>query len=50
MALDRLEAQLKPTDSKDIWRDYGNAEPDLIPEMEVKEFLKTAHRRPREVE
>lgn len=50
MALVRLAAQLNPSDSKDIWRYYGNAEPDLIPEMEVKEFLKTAHRRPREVE
>lgn len=41
-----LAAEMFPKDAKDIWSYYGNAQPDLIPEMTTEEFLRTAKRRP----
>lgn len=33
-------------DSMDLWRDYGNAEPEAIPDMPLEEFLDKVRRRP----
>ena len=44
-----LAAKLNPTDSKDMWAYYGNDNPEILPELELKEFLARAHRRQRTV-
>ena len=43
-----LAAQLKPKDSKDVWKYYGNHEPDAIPDMFHDEFMRKAKIRQRE--
>ena len=48
-ALVQQAAELLPSDSKDVWRHYGNDEPEQLPEWELPEFLHIVHRRPREV-
>ena len=50
MALVALAAELNPSDSTDVWRYYGNPEPERLPELEVPEFLEIVRRRPKEVE
>ena len=50
MALVALAAELNPGDSTDVWRYYGNPEPERLPELEVPEFLEIVRRRPKEVE
>lgn len=35
---------LQPSDSMEVWKYYGNDEPERLPEMAVEEFLKTALR------
>lgn len=49
MALTALAAELDPGDSMDVWRYFGNAEPEQLPELETAEFLRVVHRRPEEV-
>lgn len=48
MRLVALAAELKPGDSMDLWRYYGNAAPEKLPEFETEEFLRQAVRRPKE--
>lgn len=48
MKLVALAAELKPGDSMDLWRYYGNAAPEKLPEFETEEFLRQAVRRPKE--
>ena len=49
MALVQQAAELMPGDSMDVWRCYGNDEPELLPEWELSEFLCAVRRRPKEV-
>lgn len=42
-----LAAELKPKDSKDVWRYYGNQNAEDIPDMYFETFAETAKRRPR---
>lgn len=44
-----LASELNPSDAMDVWKYYGNENPEELPELSVEEFLKTVHRREREV-
>lgn len=43
----KLVGDMQPKDSMDLWKYYGNEEPEKLPEMSVAEFLKVVKRRPR---
>lgn len=43
-----MAVELKPRDSIDVWRHYGNAEPEKIPDMNYTEFMQAVSVRPRE--
>ncbi|MDD2432889.1 MAG: biotin-independent malonate decarboxylase subunit beta [Clostridia bacterium] len=43
----KLAAELQPKDSKEMWKYYGNEDPDQLNELSFEEFLKNAKRRER---
>lgn len=47
LALAEEIADLMPSDSKDVWRSFGNPEPEQLPELGAEEFLAKAVRRER---
>lgn len=49
IALVQLAAEHNPADAREVWRYYHNEQPEQIPEQDVKEFLATVRRRPKEV-
>ena len=44
----KLIGDMQPKDSMDLWRYYGNEEPEILPEISTAEFLKVVKRRIRE--
>lgn len=46
LELVNLGVELGVKDSMDLWKYYGNANPEAIPEMPLDEFLRTVKRRP----
>lgn len=42
-----LVAEMQPKDSMDLWKHYGNENPEKLPELSVAEFLKVVKRRTR---
>lgn len=49
LSLVKLAAEQNPSDAKEVWRYFGNKDPDQLPELETDEFLRIVHRRPKEV-
>lgn len=49
MALVDLAAEIMPSDAMDMWRYYGNEEPEKLPEMNLEDFLAAVKRRQEEV-
>lgn len=49
MKLVALAAELNPFDAQDVWRYYGNEDPEQLPELDAAAFLAAAKRRPQEV-
>lgn len=47
MKLVALAAQIKPKDSMDVWKYFGNENPATLPEMSYDEFMKNLKRRER---
>lgn len=43
LKLVKLAAELKPKDAMDVWRYFGNTQPEQIPDQSCKAFLETAH-------
>jgi len=41
-----LAVQLQPRDSKDVWKYFGNENPEGLPDMNFAEFMTTVKRRP----
>lgn len=39
MEIVKLVAEMQPKDSMDLWKHYGNEQPELLPEMSTEEFL-----------
>lgn len=48
MELVELAASLKPKDSMDVWRYFGNKDPEKLPEMSYDDFMRIVKRRVRE--
>lgn len=44
LKLVRLSIDLKPRDSRDVWKHAGNADPDALVDMSTADFLKTVKR------
>ncbi len=42
-----LAAELNPGDSKDVWKHFGNEDPDALIDMKVEDFLKSVKRYPK---
>ena len=42
LALAETIVDLQPSDAMDVWRFFGNQEPEILPELSVEEFLKRA--------
>ena len=47
MDLVKIVGDMQPKDSMDMWKLYGNENPEALPEMTTEEFLKVVKRRPR---
>lgn len=47
MELVKLVGEMQPKDSMDLWKYYGNEQPETLPEMSTAEFLKVVKRRVR---
>ncbi|MBN1785456.1 MAG: biotin-independent malonate decarboxylase subunit beta [Candidatus Methanofastidiosa archaeon] len=45
----KLAAEIKANDSKDLWKYYGNDNPDELPELPYDKFISTVKRRPRAI-
>jgi len=45
----KLAAQLNPQDAKDMWKYFGNENPEILPELPIEEFLHTVKRRERNI-
>ncbi len=43
-----LVAKMQPKDSMDLWKYYGNENPEILPELSTEEFLNVVKRRKRE--
>lgn len=43
----KLVGDLQPKDAMDLWKHFGNSEPEKLPEMSTAEFLKVVKRRVR---
>lgn len=43
----KLAVELDPHDSKDVWRHFGNENPESLPELSLPEFLSQVKRRVR---
>jgi len=42
-----LAAELNPSDSRDVWKHFGNENPGALTDMPLEDFLKTAKRYPK---
>lgn len=47
MGLVKLVGEMQPKDAMDMWKYYGNENPEILPELSTAEFLKVAKRRVR---
>lgn len=47
MDIVKLVGDMQPKDSMDMWKKYGNENPEALPEMDTAEFLKVVKRRER---
>lgn len=47
MEIVKLVAGMQPKDSMDLWKHYGNKDPQTLPEMSTADFLKAVKRRVR---
>ncbi|MBP2631885.1 MAG: madC [Firmicutes bacterium] len=47
MEIVKLVAGMQPKDSMDLWKHYGNEDPQTLPEMSTADFLKAVKRRVR---
>jgi len=47
LELVKLAAELNPADARDMWKYYGNKNPEILPELPLDEFLQTVKRRER---
>lgn len=47
MGLVKLVGEMQPKDSMDLWKYYGNENPEVLPELSTAEFLKVVKRRVR---
>lgn len=49
LELVKLAAEINPSDAKDVWKYFGNEDPEIIPDLPAKEFVKIAKRRVRNI-
>ncbi|SEJ79249.1 malonate decarboxylase beta subunit [Propionispira arboris] len=47
MDIVKLVGDMQPKDAMDMWKYYGNAKPEILPELSIREFLQVAKRRVR---
>jgi malonate decarboxylase beta subunit len=47
MDIVKLVGDMQPKDAMDMWKYYGNAKPEILPELSTREFLQVAKRRVR---
>jgi len=49
MDIVKLAVELNPKDAKDMWKYFGNENPEILPELSVEEFLRIVKRRKRKI-